>query len=296
MFSVRFFRQSFKANPLLLSFLAHFIAFSFLVFRLPSNSKVISTNRQDFVLLDNVSTKTNIRSRVSDNSAESKGAFIMAKRPNNSVKPSVIDARKSGEKTAKSETGLKSRNEVKEQFAKPKVESKSLANSKPDKVNAKAEDQVAKATSQSKQDKVSISPPPPTARNVGTPKPDSLGAISAADGDLFNLGSFSPDDPESIAEFDYLKSSIERHRNFAGLCAKGVDQVEVIFEISLNPDGSINFIEYIGDNAGGLISERTRAALIDQNLRAIEFAAPFKGLKLARYHFWKKVRLKFTQH
>lgn len=279
----RLFKQFRRANPLLLSFLVHFIAFSFFIFRFSGSSKVVSTNRQDFVLLDNVSTKTNVRSRVSDNASESKGSFIIAKRTNNSVKPSIIDARKSGEKTSSSkiESNTKSAGQVKQRFAKSKTEKK---------------EQPAKAATQPKEDKVNISPPPPTARSVGSAKPDSTGLLSAEDEDLFSLGSFSAEDPESVAEFDYLKSSIERHRNFAGLCAKGVDQVEVIFEISLNPDGSINIIEYIGDNAGGLISERTRSALIDQNLRAIEFAAPFKGLKASRYHFWKKVRLKFTQH
>ncbi len=114
--------------------------------------------------------------------------------------------------------------------------------------------------------------------------------------DLFSLGEVSPDSPESVKAMDYIKGKIEEHRNFVGLCAKGLDEVEMVFEIGLNADGSINFAEYLGDNAGSSITDTTRQALICQNLRAIQLAAPFEKLDFAKHKSWQHLRLRFTQN
>jgi hypothetical protein len=115
--------------------------------------------------------------------------------------------------------------------------------------------------------------------------------------DLFGLGEMSDDNsPESIKAVEYIKGKIEEHRNFVGLCGKGLDEVEMFFEISLNTDGSISFAEYLCDNAGKSITENTRQALICQNLRAIQLAAPFDKLVLANYKNWQHLRLRFTQN
>jgi hypothetical protein len=114
--------------------------------------------------------------------------------------------------------------------------------------------------------------------------------------DLFDLGEVSPDHPESVKAMEYVKGKIEEHRNFVGLCAKGLDEVEMVFEIGLNSDGSINFAEYLGDNAGNSITDTTRQALICQNLRAIQLAAPFEKLDFAKHKNWQRLRLRFTQN
>lgn len=269
------FKNSHMRGPLIFSILLHFLLLSsILATRSVRSSSIKDASRQEFVLLDNISIQTNVRPRVKESSRDSKETFVVANKASSPNKPAVIDARK---KEAPAIID-----------AKKSKEAEASSKAPPSKDSVKKQEKV---------DKVRVSPPPPTARNVGKPQPAASGAlVEGASEDLFNLGPFSEEDPESLGESDYLKSSIERHRNFAGLCAKGVEQVEVVFEISLNPDGSINFIEYLGDNAGGFISEQTRRALIDQNLRAIELAAPFKGLKASRYHIWKRVKLKFTQH
>lgn len=223
-----------------------------------NTSSISGPNQQVFVLLDRVSAKTNVHSKTPNGPAsKSKDAFVARKKVNSSNLPAVIDARK---KVAQKPVKVSGQSE------KPPSKEKSVKPS-------------------------SITP----VKDVGEVKTSSSGA-EGLDGDLFSLGASILDDPETISEVDYLKSAIERHRNFAGLCTKGVEQVEAVFEVSLNRDGSINFVEYLGDNAGDLISEQTRRALIDHNLRAIELASPFKGLDASRYSVWRKLKLKFTQH
>ncbi len=114
--------------------------------------------------------------------------------------------------------------------------------------------------------------------------------------DLFGLGEVIEDEPESIKSIEYIKGKIEEHRNFVGLYGKGLDEVEMVFEIGLNSDGSISFAEYLGDNAGASITENTRQALIRQNLRAIQLAAPFDKLEVSKHKNWQHVRLRFTQN
>ena len=114
--------------------------------------------------------------------------------------------------------------------------------------------------------------------------------------DVFSLQDSVLDDQESITEVGYVKTKVEAYRNFGGLCAKGLDQVEMIFEVNLNSDGSISFVDYIGDNAKNLIGDKIRITLIDQNLRAIKMSSPFTDLDPQRYQYWRKLRLKFTQH
>ncbi len=114
--------------------------------------------------------------------------------------------------------------------------------------------------------------------------------------DPFSLGEISEDTAESIKAIEYIKGKIEEHRNFVGLCGKGLDEVEMVFEIGINSDGSISFAEYLGDNAGRSITESTRQALIRQNLRAIQLAAPFDKLDLTKHKNWQNLRLRFTQN
>jgi hypothetical protein len=138
-------------------------------------------------------------------------------------------------------------------------------------------------------------------KSAATPKVANTSTFSTSntdikDEDLFALGEFIQDSPESVQAMEYVKGKIEQHRNFVGLCAKGLDDVEMIFEIGLNTDGSINFAQYLGDNAGKEITQSTRQALICQNLRAIQLAAPFAKLNLSKHKNWQRLRLRFTQH
>ncbi|QEK39627.1 hypothetical protein [Candidatus Sneabacter namystus] len=114
------------------------------------------------------------------------------------------------------------------------------------------------------------------------------------EGNVFDVPEYDIEDADSLAEIDYIKSKVELHRSCVGLFAKGIEEVEMVFEIGLNKNGSVNYVKYIADNATGLITEKTKNTLYNQNLRAITLSAPFDKLDPANFDRWKCVRMKFT--